>query len=85
MSCHDTVSADGRVHDLDRIAFLDRYLGALQRAADDGADVRGYFLWTFLDNFEWDKGYTERFDAVYADFRSQRRIVKIPHTGTKTL
>lgn len=76
MSCHDTVSADGRVHDPDRIAFLDRCPGALQCAADEGADVRGYFLWTFLDNFEWDKGYTERFGAVYVDFLSQRRIVK---------
>lgn len=76
MSCHDIVSADGQVHDPDRITFLDRYLSALQAACDDGADVRGYFLWTFLDNFEWDKGYTERFGIVYVDFASQKRIVK---------
>ena len=39
-------------------------------------DVRGYFLWTFLDNFEWDKGYTERFGIVHVDFATQKRIVK---------
>lgn len=76
MSCHDTVSVDGMVHDPDRQDFLDRYLSALQMAADEGADVRGYFLWTFLDNFEWDKGYTERFGIVYVDYATQKRIVK---------
>ncbi len=76
MSCHDIVSGDGQVHDPNRITFLDRYLSALQRAADDGADIRGYFLWTFLDNFEWSKGYTERFGIVYVDFASQKRIAK---------
>lgn len=76
MSCHDNVSPDGRVHDPDRITFLDSYIGAMQRASEDGADVRGYFLWTFLDNFEWEKGYRERFGIIYVDFESQRRIVK---------
>ena len=76
MSCHDNVSRDGRVHDPNRIQFLDGYLSALCRANDDGADVRGYFLWTFLDNFEWDKGYNERFGIVYVDFATQKRIVK---------
>ena len=76
MSCHDIVSADGQIHDPNRIAFLDAYLSALQKASDDGADVRGYFLWTFLDNFEWDKGYTERFGIVHVDFATQKRIAK---------
>ena len=76
MSCHDIVSRDGQVHDPDRITFLDKYLSALQQASDDGADVRGYFLWTFLDNFEWDKGYNERFGIVYVDFATQKRIAK---------
>lgn len=76
MSCHDIVSADSQVHDPNRITFLDAYLSALQKASDDGADVRGYFLWTFLDNFEWDKGYTERFGIVYVDFATQKRIAK---------
>lgn len=76
MSCHDLTSADGRVHDPARIAFLDSYLGQAQRAVDEGADLRGYFLWTFLDNFEWEKGYRERFGLVYVDFQTQKRIVK---------
>ncbi|MBO5146153.1 MAG: beta-glucosidase [Lachnospiraceae bacterium] len=76
MSCHDIVSADGRVHDSNRIDFLDKYLSQLQRASDEGADIRGYFLWTFLDNFEWDKGYNERFGIVYVDFATQKRIAK---------
>ena len=76
MSCHDVVSSDGRVHDPNRIHFLEQYIGAMKRAAADGADIRGYFLWTFLDNFEWDKGYTERFGIVYVDFITQKRIAK---------
>lgn len=76
MSCHDTVSADGRVHDPNRITFLDSYIGAMQRACDEGADMRGYFLWTFLDNFEWSDGYRQRFGIIYVNFATQKRIVK---------
>lgn len=76
MSCHDIVSADGQVHDSNRIEFLDRYLSQLQKAGDEGADIRGYFLWTFLDNSEWDKGYNERFGIVYVDFATQKRTAK---------
>lgn len=76
MSCHDDVSLDGKVHDPNRQNFLDLYISALQKANDEGVDVRGYFLWTFLDNFEWDKGYTERFGIVHVDFATQKRIVK---------
>lgn len=76
MSCHDQISADGCVHDSNRIDFLDKYLSQLQKASDEGVDIRGYFLWTFLDNFEWDKGYNERFGLVYVDFATQKRIAK---------
>ncbi len=76
MACHDQISADGRVHDSNRIDFLDKYISCLQRAADEGIGVAGYFLWTFLDNFEWDKGYSERFGLVYVDYPTQKRIVK---------
>lgn len=76
MSCHDTVSIDGRVHDSNRIDFMDRYLGQLQRAVEEGIGLSGYFSWTFLDNFEWEKGYNERFGMVYVDFGTQKRIVK---------
>lgn len=76
MSCHDNVSSDGRVHDPNRISFLDAYIGAMQRAYDEGANVAGYFLWTFLDNFEWAEGYRQRFGIIHVDFANQRRIVK---------
>lgn len=76
MACHDAVSADGRVHDQNRIDFLDAYLGNVARACAEGIDVRGYFLWTFLDNFEWEKGYSERFGIVHVDFTTQKRRVK---------
>ncbi|MBQ7973028.1 MAG: beta-glucosidase [Lachnospiraceae bacterium] len=76
MACHDAVFLDGKVHDPNRIDFLDRYISALQRAADEGADIRGYFLWSFLDNFEWDFGYHGRFGIVYVDYKTQKRIPK---------
>lgn len=76
MACHDQISADGRVHDSNRIDFLDKYLSYVQRAVEEGINVAGYFLWTFLDNFEWDKGYSERFGLVYVDYKTQKRIVK---------
>ena len=48
----------------------------MEKAVDEGADVRGYFEWTFLDNFEWAEGYTQRFGMVYVDFTTQERIPK---------
>jgi len=76
LSCTDVVSLDGKVHDPNRIDFLHRYLRCLKRAADDGVDIRGYFHWCFTDNFEWAKGYTERFGIVHCNFGTQQRIIK---------
>jgi beta-glucosidase len=76
LSCADTVSLDGKVHDPARIDFLSRYLRALRRAADDGVDVRGYFHWCVTDNFEWARGYTERFGMIFCDYPTQKRILK---------
>ena len=76
MACHDVVSLDGKVHDPNRIDFLEKYLAQVQRVIEEGVDIRGYFLWTFLDNFEWSNGYNERFGLVYVDYRTQKRIVK---------
>lgn len=76
MSCHDVISLDGKVHDPNRIDFLNRYLRELKKCAEDGTDIRGYFLWSLLDNFEWHTGYAERFGIVYVDYPSQRRIIK---------
>lgn len=75
MACHDTVSQDGKVHDPNRIDFLARYLKNLKRAAEE-IDIRGYFQWPLMDNFEWDKGYAERFGIIYVDFETQERIWK---------
>ncbi len=76
IACSDVVSLDGKVHDSNRIDFLDRYLSSLQKAADEGVDIRGYFLWSFMDNFEWERGYHGRFGIVYVDFESLERIPK---------
>lgn len=76
MSAHDSVSLDGKVHDPSRTDFLHRYLLALEKATEDGANIEGYFLWSFTDNFEWSCGYTERFGIVYVDYETQERIPK---------
>ncbi len=67
---------DGRVSDQRRISFLRRYIAEVGRAIQQGADVRGYFHWTFADNFEWGEGYNQRFGLVWCDFDTQERIVK---------
>jgi beta-glucosidase len=76
LSCHDVVSLDGKVHDPNRIDFLRRYLLALRQAVDDGVDVRGYFHWTVMDNFECAQGFMERFGMVYTNYETQERILK---------
>ncbi|MCL2108647.1 MAG: GH1 family beta-glucosidase [Oscillospiraceae bacterium] len=76
LSCHDVISLDGKVHDPNRIDYLNRHLLALREAAESGADVAGYFQWSLLDNFEWASGYSERFGLVYVDFTTQQRIIK---------
>ncbi|MDE6588950.1 MAG: family 1 glycosylhydrolase, partial [Oscillospiraceae bacterium] len=75
LSCHDIVSLDGQVHDPNRIDFLTRYLQQLKRAAGE-IDLRGYFQWSLMDNFEWEKGYSERFGLIYVDYLTQKRIMK---------
>jgi beta-glucosidase len=70
------ISSDGRIHDDYRIAFLEQYLGALHQAIAAGADVRGYFIWSLLDNFEWACGYAKRFGLVYIDYRTLQRLPK---------
>ncbi len=66
----------GRVHDQQRIDFYKRYLQSILRAKNEGANVKGYFAWTFIDNFEWSEGYRPRFGLVYNDFKTQERTVK---------
>ena len=59
-----------------RIDFLTRYLRDLHRASVDGANVRGWFHWSWLDNFEWAEGYKERFGLVHVDYQTQQRTPK---------
>lgn len=76
MSNSDVVSLDGRVHDPQRIDFLNRYLLALRRAVADGVAVRGYFHWSIMDNFEWAEGYKHRFGLIHIDYQTQKRTLK---------
>ena len=76
-SSEDKLSADGQVHDLDRIMYLRNYLNQLQRATAEGVPVRGYFLWSLMDNFEWIFGFEKRFGLYRVDFETQARIPKL--------
>lgn len=76
LSCNDVVCLDGKVHDPERIDFLNRYLLELSKAVQEGTPVLGYLQWSFLDNFEWNQGYDERFGLVYVDYRTCQRIPK---------
>ncbi|MFP4416870.1 MAG: GH1 family beta-glucosidase [Chitinivibrionales bacterium] len=76
LSCRDWVSQDGRVHDSNRIDFMTRYLQGLHRASEDGVDMRGYFYWSIMDNFEWAQGYKERFGLIHVDFSTLKRTLK---------
>ncbi|MFJ3202466.1 GH1 family beta-glucosidase [Streptomyces sp. NPDC086989] len=72
----DVIGPDGTVHDPQRAAYIHAHLDAVHRAITDGADVRGYFLWSLLDNFEWAYGYAKRFGAVHVDYDTLERTPK---------
>lgn len=72
----DVIAEDGHVHDADRISYLKRYIAQVERAADEGIPVKGYFLWSLMDNFEWSFGYTKRFGIVYVDYANG--LARIP-------
>lgn len=76
-SSEDEVTADGRVIDIDRLMYLRNYLTHLHRATSEGYPVKGYFLWSLLDNFEWADGYSKRFGIHYVDFATEKRIPKL--------
>jgi beta-glucosidase len=72
----DVVAADGIVHDAERVEFLDLHLDAVADAIEAGVDVRGYFYWSLMDNFEWAWGYAKRFGIVHVDYESLERTPK---------
>jgi beta-glucosidase len=67
---------DGQVHDPERTSYLETYIDAMSRAVADGAPVKGYFVWSLLDNFEWAHGYSKRFGLVYVDYPTLERVPK---------
>jgi beta-glucosidase len=73
---HDYVDPEGDVDDEERISYLDAHFRAAREAMDRGADLRGYMVWSFLDNFEWAEGYSKRFGLIFVDYGTQRRIPK---------
>lgn len=85
MSNADIVSLDGKCHDPQRIDFMQRYLTELKKAIDSGADIRGYFHWSLLDNYEWRNGFTERFGLVHVDYETQKRTPKDSYFWYKDL
>ena len=73
---NDHVMLDGKVHDPQRIDYLDRHLSTLGKVIDEGIPVNGYFQWTFMDNFEWCMGYKIRVGMVHVDYQTQKRTPK---------
>ena len=72
----DEVTEDGRVHDYERIEYIKEHLKVIARFIEEGGNLKGYFVWSLLDNFEWAHGYSKRFGIVYVDYETQRRILK---------
>jgi beta-glucosidase len=65
-----------RVPDIDRVRYLDGHLRAVHQAIEAGVELRGYLVWSLMDNYEWAEGYRKRFGIVYVDYRTQRRLLK---------
>jgi beta-glucosidase len=76
-SSSDAASSGGRIEDTDRVMYLRNHLTHLHRAAAEGYPIKGYFLWSLLDNFEWADGYSKRFGLHYVDFKTQARTPKL--------
>jgi beta-glucosidase len=73
---NDQPTPEGRIEDAHRIAYLDLYTDKMKEAAAAGADIRGYFVWSLLDNFEWGSGYGNRFGLIHVDYETQKRTAK---------
>lgn len=75
-AAQDELTSQGEVFDLDRILYLRQHLQSVHRAAIEGYPILGYFIWSFMDNFEWSYGYDKRFGITYVDYKTQQRIPK---------
>ncbi len=78
-SSDDILRPDGRVLDSDRVMYLRNYLSQMQRGVSEGVPIRGYFLWSLLDNYEWASGFSKRFGITYVDFKTQKRTPKLSY------
>jgi beta-glucosidase len=76
-SADDVITPAGRIEDTDRVMYLRNHLTQLHRAATEGYPVKGYFLWSLMDNFEWADGYSKRFGIHYVDFKTEKRTPKL--------
>jgi beta-glucosidase len=81
----DTIDATGQCHDPDRVTFLAAHIDAMTTAIRAGVDIRGFYVWSLLDNFEWAQGYTRRFGLVHVDFSTGRRTPKSSFTWYQSL
>lgn len=84
-SSADKLTDDGQILDVDRTMYLRNYIMQLHRAVADGVPVKGYFLWSLLDNYEWADGYEKRFGITYVDFETQKRTPKLSSRFYKAL
>ncbi|GAB3153210.1 GH1 family beta-glucosidase [Micromonospora sonneratiae] len=84
-SYDDVLTADGHCDDPERVAYLAGHLQAVREAMDAGVDVRGYFVWSLMDNFEWAEGFTKRFGLVHVDFDTQVRTPKTSYAWYRDL
>ncbi len=75
-ACFKDSLRNGAVHDVERIHYFEQYLKGMYNAIKDGANIKGYFAWTLMDNFEWSEGYKARFGLIYTDFETQLRTIK---------
>jgi beta-glucosidase len=77
MACKDTETDNGEILDIDRVEYLRTHLEMCSKAIQDGIDLKGYFLWSLMDNFEWAWGFTKRFGIIRVNYSSLKRTVKL--------
>lgn len=74
--CNEQIQPDNQIHDEQRIKYLKGFLYWISKAMEEGADIRGYYVWSLLDNWEWSAGYEPRYGLVHVDYETQQRIQK---------
>jgi beta-glucosidase len=84
-SADDVLTAEGRIEDTDRVMYLRNHITHLHRAAIEGYPIKGYFLWSLMDNFEWADGYSKRFGIHYVDFKTEKRTPKLSAEWYRTV